>query len=276
MPTALTDSVSADLQMRKFEGERHFPTALTGMIPSVSIITVVFNGARTLRATMDSVVQQLNDEIEYIVIDGDSTDGTQDIIAEYASHLAYWVSEPDSGIYDAWNKGLAHASGQYIGFVGADDILLPDAISTYLHHIRQQPEIEYWSSKVVFGHMSGRVIGQPWHWDTFRRYMTVAHVGSLHSRDLYDRFGIYDTSYRIVGDYEFLLRAGAPLKAGFVDQVTVMMGDGGVSNKFVLQALEETARAKREKNATSIAVTNFDYCIARFKQAARSWIKKIA
>jgi len=242
--------------------------------PIVSIITVVFNGAKTLRATMDSIVSYLGDEVEHIVIDGGSTDGSQDIIAEYAGHLAYWVSERDSGIYDAWNKGLARASGRYISFVGADDVLLPDAMGAYLSHIRQQPEIEYWSSKVALGHMAGRVIGQPWRWNRFRRYMTVAHVGSLHRRDLYDRFGAYDMSYRIVGDYEFLLRAGASLKAGFVDQVTAVMGDGGVSNKFAFQALVETVSAKKKTNATSLVVASFDYYIARFKQVARSWISQ--
>lgn len=243
-------------------------------IPVISVITAVFNGANSLRTTIDSVVPQLSNKVEYIIIDGGSTDGTQDIIAEYAGHLAFWVSEPDGGIYDAWNKGLARASGQYIGFVGADDVLLPHALHTYLNHIRQRPEIEYWSSKVAFGHMQGRIIGKPWIWNDFRRYMTVAHVGSLQRRDLYDRFGTYDTSYRIAGDYEFLLRAGDNLKAGFIDQVTAMMGDGGVSNKFALQAIAEAASAKRKRNATTLFETNLDYRIARLKHAARSWIKK--
>jgi len=247
----------------------------TKKTPTISIITVVFNGVQTLRATIESIMPQLNEDVEYIVIDGGSTDGTKDIIKAYASHLAYSVSESDSGIYDAWNKGLARASGQYIGFVGADDVLIHDALATYLDHIRQQPKIEYWSSKVIFGHMAGRVIGQPLRWDTFRRYMTVAHVGSLHRRDLYDRFGTYDTSYRIVGDYEFLLRAGCSLRAGFIDQVTAVMGDGGVSNIFALRALAETARAKVERNATSLAAAKFDFFIARLKQVARSLLKKI-
>lgn len=242
--------------------------------PVISVITAVFSGAKSLRATLDSIVPQLSNEVEYIVIDGGSTDGTQDIIAEYAGHLAYWVSERDSGIYDAWNKGLARASGRYIGFVGADDVLMTDALGTYLSHIRQHPEVEYWSSKVAFGHMAGRVIGQPWRWNRFRRYMTVAHVGSLQRRDLYDRFGTYDTSYRIAGDYEFLLRAGDTLKAGYIDRVTAMMGDGGVSSKNALQALAEAADAKRKRNATTLLETNLDYCIARLKHAARSCIKK--
>lgn len=246
----------------------------THSLPIISIITVVYNGAKTLRATMESILPHLSDEVEYIVIDGGSTDGTQDIIAEYADRLAYWVSERDGGIYDAWNKGLSRSSGRYISFVGADDVLLPDAMSTYLSHIRQQPEIEYWSSKVAFGHPAGRVIGQPWRWDRSRRYMTAAHVGSLHRRDLYERLGIYDTSYRIVGDYELLLRAGPSLQAGFVDQVTAVMGDGGVSNKLVKHALAETARAKKETNATSLAEAHFDHIAARLKQAIRLLTRK--
>lgn len=237
--------------------------------PIITIITVVFNGAKTLRATIESIIPQLYEEVEYIIIDGGSTDGAQDIIKAYENHLAYWLSEPDQGIYDAWNKGLARAAGQYIGFIGADDVLLPDALNTYLSNISQQPEIEYWSSRVAFGHIEGRIIGQPLLWNNFRRYMTVAHVGSLHRRSLYDRLGTYDSTYRIVGDYEFLLRAGVSLRAGFIDQVTAIMGDGGVSNKFAAQALVETARAKRERNATSALTTKIDYYAARAKLVIR-------
>lgn len=243
--------------------------------PVISIITVVFNGAKTLRATMESIVPQLSDEVEYIVIDGGSTDGTQDIIAAYANHLAYWVSEPDCGIYDAWNKGLARASGQYIGFIGADDVLLPDAMRSYLHHIRQQPEIEYWSSQVVFGHMAGRIIGQPWRWDRFRRYMTVAHVGSLHRRDLYDRFGAYDTSYRIVGDYEFLLRAGDSLRAGFIRQVTLVMGEDGTSNRNASKAIKEAKHAKVKSSAVKIMTAIIDQHLALIKHHLRLLFKSI-
>lgn len=233
--------------------------------PIISIITVVYNGAKTLRATMDSIVPHLGDDVEYIVIDGGSTDGTQDIIAEYADRLAYWVSERDGGIYDAWNKGLAQASGRYIRFVGADDVLLPDALRTYLRHVREQPEIEYWSSKAHFGHITGRVIGKAWRWSQFRRYMTVAHVGSLHRRDLLERLGPYDRSYQIVGDYELLLRAGASLKAGFIDEVTVIMGDVGVSTAKSSCALCETKRAKIMTRSTARITAELDLIVAKVK-----------
>ncbi|RTY33554.1 glycosyltransferase [Chlorobium phaeovibrioides] len=239
--------------------------------PAISIITAVFNGARTLRNTIESIVPQLTDEIEYIIIDGGSTDGTQYLIRSYAEHFAYWISEPDGGIYDAWNKGLAHALGQFICFVGADDVLMPGVLETYLANIRQRPEIEYISSRVALGESDGRIIGQAWRWDHFRRRMTVAHVGSLHNRNLYERLGQYDTSYRIVGDYEFLLRAGSSLNTGFIDEVTVIMGAGGVSNKFISLALKETMRAKSSQNSSSALMIRFDWYVARSKQLIR-WL----
>lgn len=246
---------------------------MTSKQPTISIITSVLDGASSLRATFESIIPQLSNDVEYIVIDGGSSDGTQEIITEYSSGLAYWVSERDGGIYEAWNKGLSRASGLYICFVGSDDILLPGALCTYLNHIRCQPEIEYWSSKVALGRIDGRIIGKPWHWNKFRRYMNVAHVGSLHRRDLYERFGLYDTSYRIVGDYEFLLRVGDKLNAGFINQVTAIMGDGGVSNKLALKAIGESATAKRNRKVASVVETIIDYYMARIKCAIRSWRK---
>ena len=97
----------------------------TGQVrsPRISIITVVYNGASTLEQTILSVLKQTYSRIEYIIIDGGSKDGTVDIIKKYQDRIAYWVSEPDEGIYDAMNKGIRHASGDWIYFLGADDIL---------------------------------------------------------------------------------------------------------------------------------------------------------
>lgn len=238
--------------------------------PLISVVTVVFNGAKTLRDTIESIVPQLDDEAEFLIIDGGSTDGTVNIIREYESVLSYWVSEPDRGIYDAWNKAVDVSNGEFIAFVGADDALAPGALQTYAAHIRQRPDVEYWSSRVAFG-SHGRVIGRPWNWSEFRRYMTVAHVGSLHRRDLYARYGRYDVSFRIVGDYEFLLRVGKNLKAGFVDVVTVKMGDGGVSNKHASRALLETKLAKIKTGSVSGLLVLVDWVWAILKARMR-WL----
>ena len=90
----------------------------------ISIVTVSYNAAETIEQTISSVVNQTYENIEYIIIDGGSTDGTVDIIRKYEDRIAYWVSEPDKGIYDAKNKGIDAATGDYIYFLGADDILL--------------------------------------------------------------------------------------------------------------------------------------------------------
>ena len=89
--------------------------------PMISIITVVFNGEKYLEQTIQSVINQTYDNVEYILIDGGSTDGTVDIIKKYGVQIDYWISESDSGIYDAWNKGLSLATGDIIGFCNADD-----------------------------------------------------------------------------------------------------------------------------------------------------------
>ncbi len=158
------------------------------------------------------------------------------------------MSEPDAGIYDAWNKGLRAARGEWVAFLGADDAYEPDALSAYGEQLEagSAAELDFLSSRVALMGEAGRVlrvIGDPWNWRTFRRYMNVAHVGALHHRRLYERYGVYDTTYRICGDYELLLRAGPALRAGFLDRVTAIATVGGVSVSSTL-ALDEAMRAK--------------------------------
>lgn len=215
--------------------------------PLFSIVIACFNAATTLGVAIESVVAQGRDDVELIVIDGNSSDTTVAVIRAHAAHIDHWVSEPDSGIYDAWNKGVMAAHGRYIAFVGADDVLLPGALDAYAGLIAEAPDAEYLSARVEYGEgPRALLIGRPWRWDQFRRYMTVAHVGSLHRRTLFDRIGIFDDSFRITGDYELLLRAGPTLRTAFMDFVTVRMGVGGVSSGQSRRVFDETARAKQE------------------------------
>jgi glycosyltransferase involved in cell wall biosynthesis len=201
-------------------------------IPLISIIVVVLNGSDSIQRTIESIVNQMTYEVEFIVIDGASIDGTLEIIKKYSERFSYWVSEPDQGIYDAWNKGVAASKGKYIAFVGADDIVEFGMLARCLCFIKSNKEYDYISYKAILDTHRPRIFGKQWAWHTFRRYMTVSHVGSLHNRGLYEKYGNYDTSYKIVGDYEFLLRIGDNLKAGFIDYVGATVGANGVSNKI--------------------------------------------
>lgn len=215
--------------------------------PLVTVITAVFNGADTIERCIRSVAHQAYENVQHIVIDGGSTDGTQDIIRKYEADIDYWVSETDAGIYDAWNKGLEHARGEWIAFLGADDAYTVDALEAYVHLLNQHSgiPIEYVSARVnlIANNKLVRTVGRPWSWKTFRKYMNVAHVGSLHHRSLFERFGRYDLQYRICGDYELLLRPGSALHTLFLNRVTVEMNVGGVSGTS-FKAFDETARAK--------------------------------
>jgi glycosyltransferase involved in cell wall biosynthesis len=213
-------------------------------LPLVSVVTSIFNGQPHVAGCLESVLCQDYPNIEHIIVDGGSNDGTVDVLRQYDDRLALWRSGPDKGIYDAWNKGLAEARGEWIAFLGVDDEYLPGAISAYMELARKNPNAEYLSAKVRSVHPSGfeRLIGHPWTWKEFSQWMCTAHVGSMHRRSLYDRLGNYDTSYRIVADYELLLRARSQLSTAYMPIVTAIMRAGGVSD--LPRAFEEQARAK--------------------------------
>lgn len=234
----------------------------------VSIITAVYNAAPTLEACLLSVRNQSHRDIEHIVIDGGSTDGSLEILQRHSSLLAYWVSEPDNGVFDAWNKGLSAATGEWIAFLGAEDVLFPNAVSQYLA-VCGGTDAQYVSSLVRYIRpgLPDKIIGRPWSWPAFQRKMITAHVGSLHRFDLFSKYGNYDTSYKIVGDYELLLRPGNKLTALFLDQVTAAMLAGGNSDRF--PALTEARLAKIRTGGRSRMWALWELWVEGLKLAVR-------
>jgi len=241
----------------------------------VSIITAVHNAAPTLEACLLSVRRQSYPEVEHIVIDAGSTDGSVAILQRHSSLLAYWVSEPDRGVYDAWNKGLSAATGEWIGFLGADDVLLPDAVSRYLTVCRGT-NTQYISSlvRLVRPGQPDKILGQPWSWPAFQRKMTTAHVGSLHRFDLFDKYGNYNTGYKIAGDYELLLRPGKNLNSMFLGEITAVMPAGGVSDCFA--ALTEIQRAKIRTGGRNRLWAFWELWIERLKLVVRRFETAVA
>ena len=216
------------------------------MTKLITIVIATYNSELTLSKCLDSIVAQKCELVELIIVDGDSTDRTLEILKRYESNVDILVSETDEGIYDAWNKGLSLAEGSWIMFVGSDDELRPDCIKRYKQQIEVDSDYDYISGRIMLINEMGdelREFGQSYDWDVFKTRMSLAHVSSLHNRRLYEIYGRYDISYKICGDYELLLRPKENLKAKFVDQLFANMAIGGISfGSF--DALSEARNAK--------------------------------
>lgn len=218
--------------------------------PLISIITASYNSEKTIANTIESILSINYKNYEYIIIDGGSTDSTCFLIKQYEplfNGKLKWISEPDNGIYDAWNKALRIMDGDWCCFVGSDDMLLPDSLSLYAQIINENPEIEFISGKVQLVTSSlepMKVFGEPWS-KKMLNYCCVAHVGSLHRKTLFEKVGFYSTSYRISSDYELLLKGyKMGIETQFVDRVIAKMRDGGVSNTAVMRTFLEVLHIK--------------------------------
>lgn len=207
----------------------------------ISIITATYNSATTLRQTIESVLNQDYPNIEYIVIDGGSTDGTVKILQDYSSRIAYWVSEPDSGIYDAFNKGIRAATGDYIQFLGSDDCFCgTSVISQMAAAIDRQTDILsaaiYWidsrrNLQLKVGNEKARNKEQ------FDGEM-IPHPGMFTRAGLMKEH-MFDTSFRIAADYDFFLDCylNRNVYFRFVDFPAVFFSLDGISgtNSPILQ-----------------------------------------
>jgi glycosyltransferase involved in cell wall biosynthesis len=222
----------------------------------ITIIIAVFNGAKTLQQCIDSVVQQSYPNKQLIIIDGGSTDGTVELLQANDQSISYWVSEPDAGIYNAWNKGLKQANGEWICFLGADDYFWDDQVLASMSKflVKLQVNIRVAYSQIMLLSENGQGLylsGEPWQKvkQRFKELMSIPHPGTMHRRDLFEQHGYFDESFRIAGDYELLLRDLKTADAEFIpDLVTVGMLQGGISSnpKNTLLQLHEVRRAQQK------------------------------
>ena len=196
-------------------------------LPLVTIITATFNAAHELPRTIRSIRELTYKNIEWLVIDGNSSDNTIKLIHDNNDIISEWISEPDSGIYDAWNKGVSKAKGDWIAFLGAGDAYKPEAISWYVDAILASGKtLDFVSSRMEMVSSAGVVYrewGGSFNWNIIQRYMNIAHVGALHHRSLFDRYGFFDCTYRSSADYEFLMRCGERLRSLYLPIVTSSM-----------------------------------------------------
>lgn len=213
-----------------------------------SIVTVVRNASTTISRTLDSIRAQSYPHLELIVIDGGSIDGTLDIIRERESDIDLWISEPDRGIADAFNKGIALASGEFIALVNADDWIEPNHVA-YSIDLLHASGADFTFGNLTFhdrdNHLIYSVIGDEHYGLRLRHAMpAINHPTLVCHRALYVRNGLFDLHYRIAMDYEWLLRNHSRGAVGrYIPDLTSHMGSGGVSQRHIRASLLEVRRA---------------------------------
>lgn len=173
----------------------------------VSIITVCFNSEKTIEQTIRSVLEQTYPWIEYIVVDGKSDDTTLEIVKRYEERFQgrmRWISEKDSGIYEAMNKGIRLANGEVIGMINSDDYYEKDAVEKIVTHMSEEPyQILYGFTRTLRNEIMDNIyISSP----DFLRMRPMSHPACFVTKDVYAKYGMYDEQYKFVADYDFLLR----------------------------------------------------------------------
>ena len=175
--------------------------------PKISIVTITFNSEKTLEDTIQSVVSQDYDNLEYLIIDGGSKDSTLDIVKKYQDKIAVVVSEPDKGISDAFNKGVNRATGEIVGIINSDDFLMPNALRTIADNY--DPTVDVYSGNVIF-----------WNVDTGDEFSSIpdikfdklklqygtAHPARFIRKDAYEKYGMYGLDFRYNMDIDLLCR----------------------------------------------------------------------
>ena len=223
----------------------------------ISVITVCYNSARTLERSLLSVAEQDWSAIEHIVIDGASTDGTREILERFRLHLAHLVSEPDKGIYDAMNKGLAHANGDIVCFLNADDQYASANVLSLVASQMRDHNLDALTGDVGyfnegdFSRMVRRYRSDRFHPGRLAWGWMPAHPALFLRKEVVQRVGRFKTDYRIAGDFEFIVRAfhGHELRYRHFPEVLVHMQTGGVSTsgwRAKIRLNQEVLRACRE------------------------------
>lgn len=217
--------------------------------PKVSIITIVLNGAKTIEDTINSVIGQTVDNIEYIIIDGGSTDGTIDIVKKYAKHVDVFVSEPDTGIGNAFNKGVLAASGEIIGIINADDWYEENAVAEVINTYGKYPyyDVYYGSCNIISSNGASIIKGSENSHLLLLNGMSITHPPTFVKRDAYFKYGLFNENYRIAMDYEWLLRAyinGAIFKS--VGALLANHRPGGISQVNYDEGYAECLKARKE------------------------------
>lgn len=213
------------------------------MIMKISLITPSYNSAKTIARTIDSIVAQNYPDLEYIIIDGASTDDTLRIVESYREKINIkLISEKDNGIYDAMNKGLKIATGDIIGILNSDDLFDNDKVLKTVKEVFADSEIDAVYGDIKYFADDYNKITRYWRAGEYRKSKLnngwiIPHPALFVRKTVYDKCGLYNVDFKIAGDYEFILRALKinQIKVKYISNVFVKMYDGGTSGRNLKQ-----------------------------------------
>jgi glycosyltransferase involved in cell wall biosynthesis len=217
--------------------------------PKLSIVTIVYNNVRDIERTLKSIIAQTYTNIEYIVIDGASTDGTLEILNQYKQHISQLITEPDKGIYDAMNKGLALATGEYVLFMNSgDEIYSPETVANIF---AWAPDADIYYGETEMINDAGESLGRRRHqapekftWRKFKYGMSISHQAIYIKRSLIEP---YDSRYALSADIDWILKAAKKAKLIVnVHQYVAKYLVGGMSKKRHHQSLIERFNIMKE------------------------------
>ena len=228
-------------------------------VPRLSILVATWNCAHQLEQFLESLATQTWSDWELLLLDNASSDGTAELVAEFQQRFpawrVLWSSEPDSGIYDAWNRGLELARAEYLCFIGADDTFL-DATSLERIAALTVTQADLITARNAYCNAQGRLLrhwGFGWQWKRMRQSMNIAHPGMLVRCELFAQNGSFDPSFRICGDYEWFLRLPPNLRTVHTSDSVLRVLQAGVSHTRIAQVYAETFRAQRRHLSTPVS-----------------------
>lgn len=224
----------------------------------VSIITVVRNSKGTIKDAIESVLNQTYKNIEYIIVDGGSTDGTVEIIKEYGNKIDKFISESDNGIYDGLNKGINLASGDVVGLLHSDDLYNDNRTIEKVVDAFENEELDGVYGDLVYTYKkeTGKILrywkSKPYSFELLKKGWMPPHPTLFLKKQIYDKYGNFDLNFKIAADYDFMLRIlGDDVKVKYLPEVLYKMRVGGASNKSlknIVQKSREDLRALKKNN----------------------------
>jgi glycosyltransferase involved in cell wall biosynthesis len=231
----------------------------------VSIITVTYNSQNTLQDTIDSVAKQVYDNVEYIIVDGNSKDETKKIIIKNLNIVTKWISEPDKGLYDAMNKGIKMATGDIIGIINSDDFYLNENVINDVVEVFRVKNVEAVHAELFYvnQHDTDKIVR---HWKTgdhasgaFQKGWHPAHPTLFIKRDVYEKFGYFNLEFKLAADFELMCRffERHVISSAYLNKPLIKMRLGGATSKNLNNRIKQNIECYKAFKENNISVSPF-------------------